>query len=235
MPADRTRLMRQIRRTPWAARPRRLPAQAIPVLDHARLPRDTRHAVSAQRGKMSPSTCAACSGSPRCATIQRRQEWDATPEGERSMNRRSFLTLLAGGTILLFGCRRQQQAGNNSASQANTPAAETPAAQTGSSASYELIPVWEMHQVPKYPGSEPGELSPLATQIQNGGTLSFAVPDPADKVLEFYRTALPALGWTLQPAPASAIAAKRGDAALTVVVKGSEHGTTVLLMLTDAA
>lgn len=151
------------------------------------------------------------------------------------MNRRSFLTLLAGGTILLFACRRQQQAGTNLVSQASTPATETPAAQISSSASYQFIPVWEMHQVPRYPGSEPGGLSPLATQIENGGMLSFAVPDPADKVLEFYRTALPALGWTLQPAPASAIAAKRGDAALTVVVKGSEYGTTVLLMLTDAS
>lgn len=152
------------------------------------------------------------------------------------MNRRSFLTFLAGEAILLFGCRRRQQesATPGTVNQADPYSSGASSAPTPSSASYELIPVWEMHRVPKYPGSEPGNFSPLATQIQNGGTLSFAVSDPVDKVLEFYQTALPALGWTLQPAPASAIVAKRGDAALTVVVKGSEHGTTVLLMLTDA-
>ncbi|MBO9405776.1 MAG: hypothetical protein J7448_11900, partial [Thermomicrobium sp.] len=61
-----------------------------------------------------------------------------------------------------------------------------------------------------------------------------AVPDPADRVLEFYRTALPQLGWQLQSAPKNSLAAKRGEAALTVVVKASDQGTTVLLMLTDA-
>lgn len=156
------------------------------------------------------------------------------------MNRRSFLTLLASGTTLVLGCHRRQQGQQESAtpgtvSQADPYSSGASSTSTPSSASYELIPAWQMHQVPKYPGSEPGNFSPLPTQIENGGTFSFAVPDPADKVLEFYRTALPALGWTPQPAPASAIAAKRGDAALTVVVKGSEHGTTVLLMLTDAA
>ncbi|GBD18135.1 hypothetical protein HRbin27_00627 [bacterium HR27] len=155
------------------------------------------------------------------------------------MRRRRFLALAFGSAIALAGCRNRQRSGQAGASEpvaTGTPGTTRESARsTAPTGSYEFIPVWEMHQVPKYPGSEPGELSPLATQVQNGGTISFATPDPADKVLDFYRTALPQLGWTLQPSPQSSVAAKRGDAALTVIVKGSEHGTTVLLMLTDAA
>jgi len=148
------------------------------------------------------------------------------------MRRRQLLVLAL--ATLAAACRRSGS-GNTASPASGSSAAVSPASgATTPAASYEFIPVWEMHQVPKYPGSEPGELSPLATQVQNGGTLSFATPDPADAVLAFYRTALPQLGWELRPSPASSIAARRGDAALTVVVKGSEHGTTVLLMLTDA-
>ncbi len=152
------------------------------------------------------------------------------------MHRRGFLTFLVGGTAILFGCRRrqQEQTGAGAPNQADPYGSGASSAPPTNTGSYEFIPVWEMHQVPKYPGSEPGELSPLPTQVQNGGTLSFAVPDPAEKVLEFYRTALPALGWERKPSPSGALAAQRGEASLTVVVKQGEHGSTVLLMLTDA-
>ncbi len=151
------------------------------------------------------------------------------------MNRRTFLASL--GLLLpagLLACRRRtsgEAAGATPAAGDTAPAQGTAG---GTSAQYELIETWAMHQVPKYPGSEPGELSPLPTQVEAGGTISFATPDSADAVLDFYRTALPALGWELKPSPASSISAVRERASLTVVVKGSEHGTTVLLMLADA-
>ncbi|MCX7624188.1 MAG: hypothetical protein N2Z82_10630 [Thermomicrobium sp.] len=150
------------------------------------------------------------------------------------MRRRDLLVLALATALAATGCRRRAETGTPASSSPETSAA-TPADGPTPVGAYEFIPVWEAHQVPKYPGSQPGELSPLATQVENGGTISFAVPDPVDQVLAFYRTALPALGWELQPAPQNAIAAERGAAALTVIARGSEHGTTVILMLTDAA
>ncbi len=153
------------------------------------------------------------------------------------MQRRTFLAFL-GMSLAALACRHAGQGGTTTTT-GDTNSTDPYGSATGQGNAsppppVEFIPIWEKHQVPKYPGAEPGQLQPLATQVENGGTLSFAVPDPAEKVLDFYRTTLPSLGWTLQPAPAGALAAKREGAALTVVVKGSEHGTTVLLMLTDA-
>ncbi len=153
------------------------------------------------------------------------------------MRRRAFLAFLASLSIGV-ACRRSNPGTASEATPGESSASSDPYGY-GSSAqpaptSYQMIEQWAMHQVPLYPGAQPGELSPLATQVENGGTISFAVPDPAERVLEFYRTALPQLGWQLQAAPANSIAAKRGQAALTVIVKGSDQGTTVLLMLTDA-
>ncbi len=153
------------------------------------------------------------------------------------MRRRAFLVVLA-SLPLGIACRRSRSGTAPEATPGESSASSDPYGYgTGAQAaptSYQMIEPWAMHQVPLYPGAQPGELSPLATQVENGGTISFAVSDPADRVLEFYRTALPQLGWQLQAAPANSIAAKRGQAALTVVVKGSDQGTTVLLMLTDA-
>ncbi len=151
------------------------------------------------------------------------------------MNRRRFLTSLgllppAG----LLACRRRASGEGTDSGATAGGTTPSPGSAAGTPTQYELIEAWAMHRVPKYPGSQPGELSPLPTQVEAGGTISFATPDSADAVLDFYRTALPALGWKLQPSPASSVSAVREGASLTVVVKGSEHGTTVLLMLADA-
>jgi hypothetical protein len=153
------------------------------------------------------------------------------------MRRRAFLALIA-SLPLGVACRRSSRGTTSDATPSESSGSADPYGY-GSGAqpaptSYQMIEPWAMHQVPLYPGAQPGDLSPLATQVENGGTISFAVPDPADRVLEFYRTALPQLGWQLQSAPKNSLAAKRGEAALTVVVKASDQGTTVLLMLTDA-
>ncbi|MCS7294167.1 MAG: hypothetical protein NZ761_02080, partial [Dehalococcoidia bacterium] len=109
------------------------------------------------------------------------------------MDRRRFVLALVGGALTATGCRRSNAGDGTmqSGQQADPYGSSTGAAQgqtpVTAPGTYELIPVWEKHQVPKYPGSQPGELSPLATQVENGGTVSFAVPDPVDQVLAFYR------------------------------------------------
>ncbi len=150
--------------------------------------------------------------------------------------------LLVGFAILpltlAYGCRR----GNSPSPVSSSPAAgepnpATPAAATTPAASagnYQLIEQWAVHQVPLYPGAQLGQFSPLATQVQNGGTITFVTSDPPEKVREFYRKALAELGWEEKPSPEQGLSARRGDAFLTIVLKGSEGGTTALLMLTDA-
>lgn len=146
------------------------------------------------------------------------------------MQRRTVLKGLGLLPVLgVLACRR---------SEANRQGATTSGDQdtvySSSSTTYTFIEEWKNHQVPLYPGAQLGTFSPLATQVENGGTITFVSSDPPDQILAFYRRALKELGWKLKDSSDRSLTAQREAAFLTIALRGGEGGTTVLLMLTDA-
>src|SRR5690242_10161991 len=59
-----------------------------------------------------------------------------------------------------------------------------------------MIEQWQQYQVPQYPGATVGQLQQLgATTVKNGGSLVLTTTDPVEKVIAYYRAAMPFLGW----------------------------------------
>lgn len=97
-----------------------------------------------------------------------------------------------------------------------------------------MITKWQQYQVPKYPGATEGQFTQLGqTAVQNGGSIVFSSEDSPEKVLAYYRAALPFLGWKEIGANSGHASFRTSKASLTITVSDNNGVTSIMMILGD--
>ena len=112
------------------------------------------------------------------------------------------------------------------------PVGAAPSPATVDATTFTMIDQWRAYQVPEYPGSTEGQFTQLgATTVQNGGSLVFSTSDSAEKVLSYYRGALPFLGWKEITSNAQKVSYRSTKASVTVSATSAPGGGTAILII----
>jgi hypothetical protein len=97
-----------------------------------------------------------------------------------------------------------------------------------------MIEPWQQYQVPQYPGAPMGNLQQLgATTVKNGGSLVLTTSDSVEKVISYYRAAMPFLGWKEVNANNRQATFTSKDASLSISATSSNGNTAILMILGD--
>lgn len=123
-----------------------------------------------------------------------------------------------------------------SASPTPTPAPPPPAPSPAAVdfANLQMIDEWRSEQVPAYPGSRRLDFKPESQSgVLNAGTMLYETKDSGLKVIAFYRSALPFLGWKELSSNGRQVLMQNDKAAITISVSPKKGGTNIVMQLTD--
>ncbi|HVX30056.1 MAG TPA: hypothetical protein VHA53_06210 [Nitrolancea sp.] len=114
------------------------------------------------------------------------------------------------------------------------PPGPAPSPGTVDPSTFVMIEPWQQYQVPQYPGATMGNLQQLgATTVKNGGSLVLTTSDSVEKVISYYRAAMPFLGWKEVNANNRQATFTSKDASLSISATSSNGNTAILMILGD--
>lgn len=97
-----------------------------------------------------------------------------------------------------------------------------------------MISEWRSEQVPVYPDARRLDYKPESQSgVLNAGNMLYETVDPGNKVIAFYRAALPFLGWKELNSNAVQVVMQNDKAAITISVSPKKGGTNIIMQLTD--
>jgi hypothetical protein len=97
-----------------------------------------------------------------------------------------------------------------------------------------MIDQWQAYQVPQYPGATVGQFSQLgATTVKNGGSLVLTTTDSVEKVIAYYRAAMPFLGWKEINSNERQATFTSKDASISISASSANGNTAILMILGD--
>jgi len=114
------------------------------------------------------------------------------------------------------------------------PVGTAPSPGTVDPSQFVMIQEWQQYQVPQYPGATVGQLTQLgATTVKNGGSLVLTTSDSVEKVISYYRAAMPFLGWKEINSNARQATFTSKDASISISATSANGNTAILLILGD--
>jgi hypothetical protein len=114
------------------------------------------------------------------------------------------------------------------------PVGTAPSPSTVDPSQFVMIDQWQQYQVPQYPGASVGKFTQLgATTVKNGGSLVLTTSDSVEKVIAYYRAAMPFLGWKEVNANDRQATYTSKDASISISANSSNGSTAILMILGD--